>query len=64
MQKWEYRVIQTHKRHGEDLDVFVERLNKMGRKGWELVGYGEIHLMDGLVRKGANLFFKRPLEAD
>ena len=62
MQKWEYHVLTTHKREGEVVESFLERMNLLGRDGWELVGYGEIQLTEGLVKKGTNLFFKRPID--
>lgn len=59
IQKWEYMIIETP----DDGASMVEKLNRWGREGWELVSV--THSRD--KRYGhcgsSNLFFKRPAGA-
>lgn len=72
MQKWEYRrlyygwddesqdlVWGDTKERAVDGDTVDERLNELGRKGWELIGVEKLSDLSHVV---VSFYLKRPLE--
>ena len=58
MDLWEYFCISFNARGGVDLDEYSEELNKMGRKGWELISCVPIQQEMGATKE-VTATFKR-----
>ena len=71
MQKWEYHIENwdiserwSSKKQAAELGRFQNKLNELGEKGWDMLGYESIPLTGGITgaQKGMVYlcFFKRP----
>ncbi len=62
MDKWEYKITRTPLiRSNEDVRKGLERMNKTGEKGWELVSI--ISTKVSKKEDSIEFFFKRKLES-
>ena len=60
MPQWEYRCLVSHWNHSSSTDRLVETMNKLGERGWELVGMSRDESPENVAEEEAVLFvFKR-----